>query len=42
MENALVLPLFTVNTSFLNAPAVQNFSFDVEGYPWLYDISLGQ
>lgn len=42
MENALVLPLFTVNTSYLNAPSVQNFSFDVEGYPWIYDISLGQ
>jgi peptide/nickel transport system substrate-binding protein len=42
MENALVLPLFTVNTVFLNAPAVQNFSFDVEGYPWIYDISLAK
>ncbi len=42
MENALVLPLFTVNTSYLNAPAVQNFSFDVEGYPWIYDIAVSQ
>ena len=42
MENALVLPMFTVNTSYLNAPAVQNFSFDVEGYPWIYDISVSQ
>jgi peptide/nickel transport system substrate-binding protein len=42
MENALVLPLFAINTSYLNAPAVQNFSFDVEGYPWIYDISLAQ
>lgn len=42
MENALVLPLFAVNTSYLNAPLVQNFSFDVEGYPWIYDISIGQ
>ena len=42
MENALVLPLFTVNTSYLNAPSVQNFSFDMEGYPWIYDISLSQ
>ena len=42
MENALVLPLFTVNTSYLNAPVVQNFSFDVEGYPWIYDIAVSQ
>ena len=42
MENALVLPLFTVNTSYLTAPSVQNFSFDVEGYPFIYDISVGQ
>ena len=42
MENAAVLPLFAINTSYLNAPAVQNFSFDVEGYPWIYDISLAQ
>ena len=42
MENALVLPLFTVNTSYLNAPSVQDFTFDVEGYPWIYDISLSQ
>ena len=42
MENALVLPLFAINTSYLNASTVQNFSFDVEGYPWIYDISLAQ
>ncbi len=42
MENALVLPMFTVNTSYLNASAVQNFTFDVEGYPWIYDISVSQ
>lgn len=42
MENAAVLPLFAINTSYLNAPAVENFSFDVEGYPWIYDISLAQ
>lgn len=42
MENAAVLPLFAINTSYLNAPSVQNFSFDVEGYPWIYDISLAQ
>lgn len=42
MENALVLPLFTVNTTYLNAPSVQNFSFDVEGYPWIYDIALAE
>ena len=42
MENALVLPMFTVNTTYLNAPAVQNFGFDVEGYPFLYDIALSE
>jgi peptide/nickel transport system substrate-binding protein len=42
MENALVLPMFTVNTTYLNAPAVQNFGFDVEGYPFIYDIALRQ
>ena len=42
MENALVLPMFTVNTSYLTAPAVQGFSFDLEGYPWIYDISITQ
>jgi peptide/nickel transport system substrate-binding protein len=42
MENAIVLPLFTINTTYLTAPAVQDFTFDVEGYPWLYDISLAQ
>ena len=42
MENALVLPMFTVNTSYLSAPAVQGFSFDLEGYPFLYDISISQ
>jgi peptide/nickel transport system substrate-binding protein len=42
MENALVLPMFTVNTSYLIAPAVQGFSFDLEGYPFLYDISITQ
>jgi hypothetical protein len=42
MQNALVLPMFTVNTSYLTAPAVQGFKFDLEGYPWIYDISLNQ
>ena len=42
MENALVLPMFTVNTSYLTAPAIQGFSFDLEGYPFLYDISISQ
>jgi peptide/nickel transport system substrate-binding protein len=40
MENALVIPMFTVNTSYLSAPSVQGFTFDMEGYPWLYDISI--
>lgn len=42
MENALALPMFTVNTSYLASPSVQGFTFDLEGYPWLYDISINQ
>lgn len=42
MENALVLPMFTVNTSYLTAPSVQGFAFDLEGYPFLYDISISE
>ncbi len=42
MENALALPMFTVNTSYLTAPSVQGFTFDLEGYPWLYDVSIAQ
>ena len=42
MENALVLPMFTVNTSYLAAPTVQGFVFDLEGYPFLYDISISE
>ncbi len=42
MENALVLPLFTVNTVYLMSDSVQNFSFDLEGYPWIYDISMAK
>ena len=42
MENALVMPMFTVNTSYLVDPAIQGFGFDLEGYPGLYDISLSQ
>jgi peptide/nickel transport system substrate-binding protein len=42
MENALVLPMFTVNTSYLTAPSVQGFVFDLEGYPYLYDISISE
>jgi peptide/nickel transport system substrate-binding protein len=40
MENALVLPMFAVNTSYLTAPSVQGFTFDLEGYPQIYDISI--
>jgi peptide/nickel transport system substrate-binding protein len=42
MENALVLPMFTVNTSYLTAPSIQGFKFDLEGYPQLYDISIAK
>jgi peptide/nickel transport system substrate-binding protein len=40
MENALAIPMFSVNTSYLTAPSVQGFDFDMEGFPWLYDISI--
>jgi peptide/nickel transport system substrate-binding protein len=40
MENALAIPMFSVNTSYLTAPSVQGFAFDMEGFPWLYDISI--
>jgi peptide/nickel transport system substrate-binding protein len=42
MENALAIPMFTVNTTYLIAPAVKGFAFDLEGYPGIYDISLAQ
>ncbi len=42
MENALVLPMFNVNSTYVAAPSVQGFTFDVEGYPWLYDISISE
>lgn len=42
MENALVLPMFSVNTSYLVAPAIQGFAFDLEGYPQLYDILIAK
>ncbi|HNC07363.1 MAG TPA: ABC transporter substrate-binding protein [Anaerolineales bacterium] len=42
MENALAIPMFTVNTSYITAPSVQGFTFDLEGYPFLYDISIAQ
>ena len=42
MENALVMPMFTVNTSYLVDPSVQGFEFDLEGYPSIYDLSLTQ
>ena len=42
MENALAIPMFTVNTSYLTSPSVQGFTFDLEGYPLLYDISITQ
>lgn len=42
MENALVLPMFTVNISYLIAPSVQGFTFELEGYPFLYDISISK
>ncbi len=40
MENALVVPMFSVNTSYLVAPSVQGFTFDPEGYPYLYDMYI--
>lgn len=40
MENALVIPVHNYNRVFIMSPAVQGFSFDVEGYPWLYAIQI--
>ena len=40
MQNALAIPMFTVNTTYLVAPTIQGFTFDLEGYPWLYDIYM--
>jgi peptide/nickel transport system substrate-binding protein len=42
MENALVMPMFTVNNSYLVDPTVKGFGFDLEGYPTVYDMSLAQ
>jgi peptide/nickel transport system substrate-binding protein len=42
MQNALVLPMFTVNTTYLTDPSVEGFTFDLEGYPWIYDISVAK
>jgi peptide/nickel transport system substrate-binding protein len=42
MENALAIPLFTVNTSYLTATTIQGFTFDLEGYPQIYDISISK
>ena len=42
MENALVIPMFSVNTSYLSATSIQGFTFDLEGYPQIYDISIAQ
>ena len=42
MDNALVLPLFTVNMVYLDLPSVKNFEFDLEGYPWFYDMTLAK
>jgi peptide/nickel transport system substrate-binding protein len=40
MKNALVIPLFCYNRVYLMTSAVQNFTFDMEGYPFLYDVTL--
>ena len=42
MENALAIPMFSVNTTYLVAPAVKQFTFDLEGNPQLYDIYLAK
>jgi len=42
MENALIIPVHNYNRAFIMNPSVQGFSFDIEGYPWLYDITLNQ
>jgi peptide/nickel transport system substrate-binding protein len=40
MENALIIPVHNYNRIFIMAPVVQGFSFDVEGYPWLYGTQI--
>lgn len=40
MENALVIPVHNYNRVFIMSPLVKGFSFDVEGYPWLYEIQI--
>jgi peptide/nickel transport system substrate-binding protein len=42
MQNALVLPMFTVNTTYLTEPKVKDFKFDLEGYPQIYDMYLSK
>jgi ABC-type transport system substrate-binding protein len=42
MENALIIPVHNYNRAFIMNPSVQGFSFDIEGYPWLYDITVNQ
>jgi peptide/nickel transport system substrate-binding protein len=42
MKNALAVPMFAVNTSYLNDPTVNGFNFDLEGYPQIYDINLSK
>jgi len=42
MENALAIPLFTYDRVILLHSSVQDWRFDSEGYPWLYEVWPGQ
>lgn len=42
MENALIIPVHNYNRVFVMLSTVQGFSFDVEGYPWLYGIQIAE
>lgn len=41
MENALIIPLYAYDRVMLMRAEVQGWQFDPEGFPWLYEVSLG-
>ncbi|AOH43989.1 hypothetical protein BEQ56_11180 [Anaerolineaceae bacterium oral taxon 439] len=40
MENALVIPIHAYSSLYIADTAVENFTFDAEGYPIFYNVSL--